>query len=58
MMLLIKKQTCVSALNIIPRLTVRILESNNLLLAAQLLGSLVMTVPYSFAGNPIIKLGQ
>ena len=57
MTLFIKKQTCASASNHIPMITVRILQSNNLLLANQQLGSLKMTIPYSFADNPIIKLG-
>ena len=48
----------VSALNLMFRLTVRILQPNNLLLAVQKLGSLEMTLLYSFADNPIIKLGQ
>ena len=54
MTLFIKNQTCVSASNLIPRLKARILQSNNLLLATQSLGSLEMTVRYSFANNPII----
>ena len=57
MTLFIKKQTCVSASNLITTLTVRILQSNNLLIATQSLGSLEMTLPYSFADDPIIKLG-
>ena len=57
MTLFIKKQTCVSASNLITTLTVRILQSNNLLLATQSLGSLEMTLPYDFADDPIIKLG-
>ena len=56
MTLFIKNQRCVSASNLIPRLTVRILQSNNLLLATQKLGSLEMTLPYRFADNPIIKI--
>ena len=57
MTLFIKKQTCVSASDLITTLTVRILQSNNLLLATQSLGSLEMTLPYGFADDPIIKLG-
>ena len=57
MTLFIKKQACVSASNLITTLTVRILQSNNLLIAIQSLGSLEMTLPYSFADDPIIKLG-
>ena len=49
MTLFIKTKTCFFTSNVIPRLTVRILQSNNLL---------DMAVTYSFADYPIIKLGQ
>ena len=51
-----KENMCFGS-NPIPTLIVRILQSYNLLLAAQYLYSLEMTLPYSFADNPIIKLG-